>query len=82
MRKLGGHGSAWILKGGEEELVRTKRAQANGQPFDLYLEVLVVTDYTIFVDHKEYAQTDDVSLVFLYMRTYFAHYINGVSGDS
>lgn len=57
---------------------RSKRAQANGQPFDLYVEVLVVTDYSIYQDNIEYAQTSDVNLVFLYMKTYFAHYINGV----
>lgn len=57
---------------------RSKRAQANGSPFNLYDEVLVVTDYTIFRDHQVYAQTTNTNLVFLYMRTYFAHYINGV----
>lgn len=63
----------------EESPERYVRAQPNGQPFDLYVEVLVVTDYTIYEDHQNFAQTTDQNLVFLYMRTYFAHYINGVN---
>ena len=51
----------------------------NGLPIGLYVELLIVTDLTIFEDHKRFAQTSDTNLVFLHMRTYFAHYINGVS---
>ena len=54
------------------------KRSSNGNPFDLYLEVLIVTDKTIFNDHVRFASTNDTSLVFLHMRTYFAHYINGV----
>lgn len=61
-----------------DEKLRDKRAQRNGQPFNLYVEVLIVTDYTIYEDHQNYAQTNDQNLVFLYMRIYFAHYINEV----
>ena len=38
-----------------------------------------MTDKTIFDDHKAFAKTNDSSIVFLYMRAYFAHLINGVS---
>lgn len=48
------------------------------KPVELYVELLLVTDRTIFEDHKRYAQTDDNDITFLHMRTYFTHYINGV----
>ena len=48
------------------------------KPVELYVELLLVTDRTIFEDHKRYAQTDDNDLTFLHIRTYFTHYINGV----
>lgn len=48
------------------------------KPVELYVELLLVTDRTIFEDHKRYVQTDDNDLTFLHMRTYFTHYINGV----
>ncbi len=51
----------------------------NGQPFNLYIEVLLVTDKTIYNDHRVYANTNDQNLVFLHMRSYFSHYMNGVN---
>lgn len=48
-------------------------------PFELYLDLLVVTDLSIFEDHKKYAGTTDTNKVFLYMKAYYAHLINGVS---
>ena len=44
------------------------------QPIDLYVELLVVTDSSIFNDHQRYANTTNKDLVFLHMRIYFAHY--------
>ena len=58
---------------------RIRRSDSNGLPFKLYLEVLVVTDYTIYDDFTRYAQTNNTDLVFLYMKNYFAHYINEVN---
>lgn len=57
---------------------RTKRSN-NGVPFELYVETMVVTDKSIFDDHKRFAQTDDNAKVFLHMKAYFAHFMNGVS---
>ena len=48
-------------------------------PFNLYVETLVVTDKTVFDDHVRLAQTNDTALVFLHMKAYFAHYMNGVN---
>lgn len=49
------------------------------KPIKLYVELLLVTDRTVFEDHKRFARTDETDLVFLHMRTYFSHFINGVS---
>ena len=49
---------------------------------DLYLELLVVTDVTIFNDHKKYLQTTDDDLIFIHMSLYFYHYINGVNNKA
>ena len=54
-----------------------KRA-VNGQPVNLYVETLIVTDLTVFEDHKRFAQSTDTNVVFQHMRIYFAHLINGV----
>ena len=51
----------------------------NGQPFNLFIELLVVTDLTVFQDQSTFAQSTDTNIVFTYMKAYFAHYINGVS---
>ena len=47
--------------------------------FNLYLEVLLVTDKTIYQNHQVYANTIVKNLVFLHMRSYFSHYMNGVN---
>jgi hypothetical protein len=56
---------------------RFKRSN-NGVPFELYCETLVVTDKTVFDTHKRLAQIDNVDLVFLHMKAYYAHLMNGV----
>ena len=48
-------------------------------PVELYVELLVVTDRSVFDDHKRFAQTNDNEVAFLHMRTYFTHFINGVN---
>lgn len=63
---------------GELYRVRERRSQSNGQAFSLYVELLVVTDHSIFEDHRRYTQTNDTDLIFLHMRTYFAHFVNEV----
>ena len=54
--------------------IRTNfRVGTNGLPVPLYIEMLLVTDCTIYADHQRYANTNNKDLVFLYMRIYFAH---------
>lgn len=63
----------------ESDWKRTqKRAQSNGQPFRLYVEVLVVTDHSIFENHKRFARSNDTNIVFHHMRIYYAHFMNEV----
>ena len=57
---------------------RNKRSN-NGVPFDLYVETLVVTDYTVFDDHKIRAGSTDSNKVMSHMRVYFAHLFNGIA---
>ena len=52
---------------------------ANGQPISLYIELLVVTDSTVFDYHKNFIGSNDQNLIFSQMRIYYAHLINGVS---
>ncbi len=57
---------------------KQKRADLNNNPFNLYVELLIVTDHSIFEDHKRFSKSENTDLVFLHMQTYFAHFINGV----
>ena len=38
------------------------------------MELLIVTDESIYKDHERYANTKNQNLVFLHMRIYFATY--------
>jgi hypothetical protein len=60
----------------EKKLVETKQQTSDSNFFDLYVELLVVTDPTVYEDHKRYSGSNDSSLIFSHMRTYFAHTIN------
>jgi hypothetical protein len=51
----------------------------NGQPINLYVEALVVTDTSIYDDHSRFLNTTDQILIFTHMRMYFAHLIKGVN---
>jgi hypothetical protein len=48
------------------------------KPIELYVELLLVTDHSVFDHHKQFAKTNDDNLVFVHMRTYFSHFIHGV----
>lgn len=39
----------------------------------------MVTDYSIFKDHKVFSRTEDATQVMTNMRVYFAHIFNGVA---
>ncbi len=51
----------------------------NGAAVDLTLETLVVTEETIYAKHVSMAQTSNQNLVFLQMKTYYAHYMSSVN---
>jgi len=42
------------------------------------VEVLIVADHSIYEAHQRFAQTTDQNLVFIYMKAYYSHYMNGV----
>lgn len=50
----------------------------SSKPIELYIELLIVTDRSVFQDHKRFAHTDDDNVAFIHMRTYFSHFANGV----
>lgn len=54
---------------------RKKRAASNSA----FVEVLIVTDSTVFNDHSRFVNSTDIDIVFQHMRIYFAYLINGVN---
>ncbi len=55
-----------------------KNTNGTSQPVVLHVEVLLVADVSIFNDHKAFAGSSDVNQVFMHMKIYYAHLINGV----
>ena len=56
---------------------RAKRANpATGQPFNLNIGVMIVTDYSIYLKHQQYLQTTTSGAILTHMKIYFAYYIN------
>ena len=53
--------------------------QFNREPINLYVETLIVTDYSVFKSHQDFCKTTDTSKIFQHMRVYFTHLINGVT---
>lgn len=51
----------------------------NGNPFELSLELLIVTDSSVFNAHRNFIGISNTDVVFLHMRHYFAHLIHGVN---
>ncbi|RNA12759.1 A disintegrin and metallo ase with thrombospondin motifs 3-like [Brachionus plicatilis] len=58
---------------------KTGRVGLDGQPINLYVELLVVTDSSVYDYHRRFIGTDDQSLIFSQMRIYYAHLINGIN---
>lgn len=56
---------------------KSKRA-VNGQPLDLYVEVLIVADYSVLQKHRLIINSNDDNVVMQNMKIYFIHLINGV----
>ncbi|CAF0922549.1 unnamed protein product, partial [Brachionus calyciflorus] len=55
------------------------RVGTNGEPLYLFVELLVVTDSTVFQYHKNFMGSSDQNLIFSQMRIYYAHLINGIN---
>ena len=60
------------------QLSRSKRS-VNGGPINLFVEVLVVTDQTVYQFFKTYLQTNNMDYILWSMKIYYAHYFNGVN---
>jgi hypothetical protein len=48
-------------------------------PVNLVVEVLIVTDPSVYEVHKKFCKTSDKSKIFQHMRIYYSHIINGVN---
>jgi hypothetical protein len=48
------------------------------KPIVLNVELLLVTDLSIYEDHKRYSGSTDPNTVFLHMKIYYSHLFNGV----
>lgn len=67
-----------ILKLNEKNVEKEKKIQkraVNGQPINLYVEMLIVADCSIYDDHQRFANTTNQDLVYLHMRIYFSHLV-------
>ena len=51
----------------------------NKEPIQLFIEYMIVTDSSVFNDQIRFSQTNDTDLLFLFMKSYFAHYVNGIN---
>ncbi len=56
-----------------------KRADSNDNPFNLYVELLLTTDLSIYTMFQAYTKLTDQNTLFLYMKIYYAQFINGVT---
>jgi hypothetical protein len=56
-----------------------KKSGSDQLRFNLYVDYLVVTDATVYDDHKRFLNTNDQRLVFIHMKAYFAHYVARVN---
>jgi hypothetical protein len=68
-----------ILKLRKEKTQKRKKRSLNGEPVQLYVETLIVTDVSIYNDHQRITKSTDQNVVFQHMKLYFSHVINGVN---
>ena len=52
--------------------------QNTTQPVKLDVDTLLVTDLTVYNDHRRFSGSNDQNVVFLHMKIYFLHLMNGV----
>lgn len=67
----------WKQKNNQDDSSNNNRTKKS-KPFHLNIELLVVTDLTVFNDHKRYANTNNTDVAFLHMKIYYSHLILGV----
>jgi hypothetical protein len=61
-----------------KQLKQDSRQTSNGSPANAYVELLVVTDTTVFNNFVTLAGTSDMNIVFSNMGIYYANAINAV----
>lgn len=49
------------------------------KPIELYVELLMVADHSVFEDHKRFLESNDDELIFANIKSYFAHIVGAVS---
>lgn len=60
------------------ENIYSKQSLNLNKPVELNVEILVVTDESIFLAHRAFLRTTRQNLVFSYMKIYYSHVINNV----
>jgi hypothetical protein len=63
----------------ESQKIRQKKRSIMGEPINLFVELLVLVDSSIYANQKEYIQTNDTNLIFQNMQIYYSHFFNGVN---
>ena len=60
-------------------MIRRFKRFSNIKPIHLYVELLVVVDKTIYLDHQKILKTNDSDLILNNIRVYYSHFFNGVN---
>lgn len=60
-------------------MINKQAHEFDHKPVELFIEYMIVTDTSLFNDHIRYSQTNNTNLLFLFMKAYFAHYVNGIN---
>jgi hypothetical protein len=63
----------------DSQKMRQKKRSIMGEPINLFVELLVLVDSSIYQNQKEYIQTNDTNLIFQNMQIYYSHFFNGVN---
>ncbi len=53
--------------------------QNSTQPKKLNVEVLLVTDSSVYKDHQRFSGSNDTHVIFMHMKIYFSHVMMGVN---
>ena len=56
-----------------------KRVTLNGKLTNLFVELLVVADKTIFDNHKRFIQSENLESIVVHMKIYYAHFVNMIN---